>query len=278
MQRMPTPLSRVILHADDFGYSIDTTLSIRRCIDRGVITSTTVMANMPATDAALKHALQVQPGISVGVHLNLCEGRPLTRATSLVDRTGSFRGKRSVTVRALLHQLNSDDIERECSAQIARVIEAGVRVSHIDGHKHLHLLPGIASVVARVALAFGITRVRCPRGIAWRPHRLANGLAPLRLAAATLADHRFTAAGLVHPDRLVDIRDLVAAREQHDRVALMTTPSLLTEVMCHPGQPPRSDRPVRSSSSSSEEDFLLGADFAALLDAARLQRCTYWDC
>src|SRR5678810_446119 len=96
---------RLIIHADDFGETEQITLGICEGIEAAVITSTSIMANMPATDFALVRAAALADRASFGVHLNLCEGQPLTRAPSLTDSHGSFCSKRQLFLRSVSGQL-----------------------------------------------------------------------------------------------------------------------------------------------------------------------------
>src|SRR5262249_14728084 len=136
---------------------------IRSSIESGAVTSTSIMANMPGTDFALGCVAALADRVSFGVHLNLCEGIPLTAGRSLVDGRGQFHGKRQLFLRAVTGRLSLAEVEAEVTAQIARVRDAGVAISHLDGHKHLHQLPVVMTAVANVLPRFGIERVRITR-------------------------------------------------------------------------------------------------------------------
>ncbi|HEY6925174.1 MAG TPA: ChbG/HpnK family deacetylase, partial [Steroidobacteraceae bacterium] len=131
----------LVIHADDFGETVGITNGIRQGIEAGALTSTSIMANMPATSYALQRVGPLAAQASFGVHLNLCEGRPLTAATTLVGGTGEFLSKHQVINRAVSGKLALEELEKEIAAQIALVRDAGVAISHVDGHKHLHQLP-----------------------------------------------------------------------------------------------------------------------------------------
>src|SRR5665213_766927 len=91
----------LIVDADDFGETEQITLGICAGIDAGVVTSTSIMANMPATDFALAKARALSQRASFGVHVTLCEGRPLTSARSLTDAAGNFVSKRQLFLRSI---------------------------------------------------------------------------------------------------------------------------------------------------------------------------------
>ena len=94
-------MSGLIINSDDFGETIEITRGILEGIEGSVVTSTTILANMPGTDLAIEEAAGRGREASFGVHLNLCEGRPLTAPRTLMGRDGCFRPKRDVAVRAM---------------------------------------------------------------------------------------------------------------------------------------------------------------------------------
>lgn len=161
MSSATAPASKLIVHADDLGETAEITRGILECIDAGRVTSTTLMANMPATDLAIEEAARRGRRASFGVHLVLCEGPPLTKPRSLVGDDGEFLPKKKLGLRGLAGRLDPEDLEIELRAQIRRIVDGGVDVSHFDSHKHLHQLPVVRGVVAKLAKEFGVERVRC---------------------------------------------------------------------------------------------------------------------
>jgi hopanoid biosynthesis associated protein HpnK len=159
-----TPL-RLIVHADDFGMAEAVNAGIVEAHDRGIVTSTSIMATGPAFEHAVA-LTKTRPSLDVGVHLTLTEQRPLTGATtgaSLVGPDGRFPPHLvQFAARYLRGKVALDAVRKELDAQIRRVLDAGIAVSHLDGHQHVHVLPGIASIVADLAAAHGIKAVRYP--------------------------------------------------------------------------------------------------------------------
>ncbi|MGI6168741.1 MAG: carbohydrate deacetylase [Christensenellales bacterium] len=132
---------RLIVNADDFGYSSGVNRGILECFERGVVRSATVMANMPAFEEAAEIARRTSK-LAVGLHLNLSSGPSLTGRCSLTDDTGLF-------VRELDYfQVDEKDVEREFDAQMQRLLDGGILPSHIDSHHHVHRHPAIAQVIA----------------------------------------------------------------------------------------------------------------------------------
>src|SRR3569833_1740988 len=155
---MMTTAPCLILHADDFGETAEITAGICQAIEAGVVSSTSIMANMPGTEDALPRARQLADRASFGVHLNFCEGNPLTRGASLVDERGNFHAKRALFLRAIRGTLSPSELEAEITAQIARIHEAQKPKTQDEEHKHLHQLPVVRNAVARGLPRFGIER------------------------------------------------------------------------------------------------------------------------
>ena len=156
---------RIIINADDFGFSDDTVDAILDCFQQGTVTSASIMANMPATSRALAFA-RGHPEHSFGVHLTFVSDgpeRPLldpAEVPGLVDREGRFLPSNVVRIKALLRRLPEDQIAHEMTTQLAFVADHGVSISHVDSHGHVHKFASFREVLRRVLPRFGITRVR----------------------------------------------------------------------------------------------------------------------
>ncbi|MGQ9754379.1 MAG: carbohydrate deacetylase [Desulfotomaculales bacterium] len=138
----------VIVNADDFGYTPGVSRGIVRAARDGIVSSVSLLVNMPGTEFALAVARSGIPA-GVGVHLCLTKGRPLSEPRhipSLVNGKGEFVGRDR-----LLRAPNAGDVEREFYAQVAYVLSAGVQVTHLDTHHHIHRHPVILSALIRVA-------------------------------------------------------------------------------------------------------------------------------
>ena len=156
----------LIVNADDLGLHEDINRGIETAHVDGVVTS----ASLSAVGRAFEDALAVCrrcPDLDIGVHLTLVEESPLTdpsRLGGLVTREGLFHGSHSgLMARAVSGRLSRHAVRRELGAQVERVLEAGIRPSHLDAHQHVHLLPGIWPVVVDLAREHGIAWVRVPR-------------------------------------------------------------------------------------------------------------------
>ena len=270
--------TRLILHADDFGETAEITAGICQAIEAGVVTSTSIMANMPGTEDALPRVPALADRASFGVHLNFCEGRPLTRGATLVDEHGNFHGKRSLFLRAVRGTLSLAELEAEITAQIARIHDARIRISHVDGHKHLHQLPVVRTAVARVLPRFGIERVRVTRLT-----RLA-GAKPatlVREALAWQANRTFRRARLRSPARVVDLQAFMQPNKTQGGDYRSTlgrwAPEGPIEVFCHPGTKLADLEKPGSCRRFDELNYLLSPRFQELLSANRARMVSYWD-
>lgn len=264
----------LIIHADDFGETEQITLGICEGIEAGTITSASIMANMPATTFALQRVASLMERASFGVHLTLCEGRPLTRAPSLADARGNFCSKRELFLRSVTGRLRAAEVEAEIDAQVQRIAEGGVRISHLDGHKHLHQLPVVCRAVARVARRRGIERVRLAA-----MHHISGYRSPSSAVRELLSIHAgrvFRESQLRFPRRLVDIRTCMALADRPGEWARLAGGPGIVEMFCHPGTELADQEKPGSCVRSQELGFLLSARMRELLAASGSRLVNYW--
>ena len=159
-------MRRLIINADDFGFTSGVNRAIVEAHTRGVVTSSTLMANGPAFIEAAQLAKSA-PRLSVGCHVVLTDGEPILEAKQLpsLTRNAQFRdGMIAFAARAIAGRMDADEITVEAAAQIRKIQSAGIAVSHIDTHKHTHLFPKILHPLLRAAAACGVRSVRNPFG------------------------------------------------------------------------------------------------------------------
>ncbi len=262
------------MHADDFGETVEITAGICLAIEAGVLTSTSIMANMPGTQDALRKVAGLASRASFGVHLNLCEGEPLTTGRSLVDAAGRFHSKRSLLARSVTGQLALREVEAEIAAQIGLIRDHGVSISHLDGHKHLHQLPIVSTAVANVLPRFAIRRVRITRLGGLLQTRGATGL--VRELLAMKASRKFHEAGLRSPVRIVDLRPFMGGGAVPTPVSCVD-PRGPVELCCHPGTAAADVGKPGSHVRHAELEFLLSPGFFELLERASARLVSYWD-
>jgi hopanoid biosynthesis associated protein HpnK len=157
-------MKRLIVNADDLGLTKGINRAVVEGHLHGIITSASLLANGAAFGSAVALARQQTP-LGIGVHLNLTQGRPVaasSRVPSLLNPQGIFfSGPLNQIKRLLTGHATLSDVEIELRAQIEKVQRAGIRITHLDGHQHVHLLPSVFDVAIRLAKEFGIGAIRC---------------------------------------------------------------------------------------------------------------------
>lgn len=216
-------MKRLIVNADDFGFTRDVNAGIVEAHRDGILTATTLMANGDAFDDAIELA-RANPSLDIGVHFVLIGGQSLLSGRP-------FPGDVPSLVRAVYAgELNLYD---EFAAQARRIAAAGISPSHCDTHKHTHLLPPVCRALTTVAEEFGIPFLRRPADVALKYRApLSTKLVSIlmRLLARRIdpgvlrtTDH-FTGFALTGRFHSKDLRELFPQ-----------LPEGVTELMTHPG-------------------------------------------
>jgi hopanoid biosynthesis associated protein HpnK len=161
----------LIVNADDFGVTAGVNRAVMELHAAGVLTSATLMARAAATSEAVNMA-RATPSLGVGCHVVLVDGDPVLpckEIPSLVDpRTGRFHATLGAFLQRLLTgRIRSAEMQAEAAAQIALLQSAGVALTHIDTHKHVHMFPAVLKPVLRAAVGCGIRSIRNPFEPAW---------------------------------------------------------------------------------------------------------------
>jgi predicted glycoside hydrolase/deacetylase ChbG (UPF0249 family) len=177
----------VVFHADDFGMNGAVTAGILRGFTHGLLTSTALLANAPDAEAAIRewrllqgqHAagriasMEARTRLSeprepfeLGVHLNLTQGRPLTRnyPPELLDSAGRFCGVGRL-FRHLCRPRTAFEpaLRDELAAQIEYLLDRGVHPTHVNGHQYIEMLPGLRTALRTLISRYGIRTVRVAR-------------------------------------------------------------------------------------------------------------------
>lgn len=164
-------MSRLILNADDFGLTSGINRAIAELHRAGLLTSATLMAKAAATDDAIEIA-RATPSLGVGCHIVLVDGEPAQPAASLPTLTDRQTGQFHVTLgkflpRLLTGRIREAEVEAEALAQIRLLQSRGLRLTHIDTHKHTHMFPAVLRPLLRAAKRAGIHRIRNPFEPEW---------------------------------------------------------------------------------------------------------------
>lgn len=269
-------MKRLIITSDDFGLSSGVNRAVEQGWKTGILTSASLMAGGAAFREAVTIARR-NPGLQIGLHLTLVQGRavlPPDRIPSLVDAGGNFSdnpvtaGCRYFFDRGLYCQL-----KREIEAQITRVLDAGIPLTHIDGHLNIHLHPTVFRILAELMPRYGITSFRLSR------ERLSHNLRFDReRKAGKVIEHLIFGALADHARPVLDRLGILYAGEVKGVLnsGRMTEPYILniiedlqdglTELYFHPGILPDAEISRRMP------DYRHGEELAAITGRAVRER------
>ena len=231
---------KLVVNGDDLGLCDEVNEGIKRAHLHGILTSASIMANGAAFDHAV-NICRCLPDLDIGVHLTLVEETPVLRAAdiqSLVDPNSKFHANAlSFAAKYTAGRIALKDVERELEAQVRKVLDQGIQVTHLDGHQHLHMLPEIFRITVKLARKYGIRAIRYPsEGVSlamgnWRSLSRAIQLVPLsvccylqRKAGVFRTDHF---VGFIHGG-ILNQQNLARLIEHMPRDGTC-------ELMCHPG-------------------------------------------
>jgi chitin disaccharide deacetylase len=242
---------RLIVNADDFGFTAGVNRAIVEAHSHGIVTSSTLMATGQAFDDAANLA-KINPRLSIGCHIVLIDGKPVLSAENLPSLASGERGAarfhdglKLFAFRALTGGLKPSEIEAEATAQISKLQSAGIAVSHVDTHKHAHLFPAVLKPLLRASRACGIRALRNPFGprrplksteLLVRPG-LWSRYAEMKVLSRLSARFRESVAreGFITPDGTLGIEVTGALDEKLFRAIAAVIPHGTWEFVCHPG-------------------------------------------
>jgi predicted glycoside hydrolase/deacetylase ChbG (UPF0249 family) len=281
-------MKALVVNADDLGMTRGINRAIVEAHRTGIVTSTSLLANGAAFDDAVEQLRQC-PGLSVGLHINLTQGRPVADSarSSLVGGRGVFYSLPELAVRLSFGAVSMRDLEAEIAAQADLAIGAGITLIHFDSHENVHLHPRAALALANVAQRMNVRWVR------FRDQR---PLLPALLREAgllELSDHgrhllamlgyRRSGSGRDNrqgPRRIVGAPQLLRASPRQLFGALV--PSLedgVTEWVCHPAYADGELRawlaPAEAQRREDELRMLTDPESRARLDAAGVRLVDY---
>ncbi len=266
-------LRNVILCADDFGLSDGVSRGIAELAQMGRLSATGAMTNMPGWRRAAPDLKPLKERIGIGLHLNLTTGTPLGPMARLAS-AGCFPPLRSLLATAFRGGLDGAEIRGEIARQLDAFEEAhGEAPSFVDGHQHVHVLPGVREALLQVLRDRGyagrvwlrdpadrtIAILRRPvgRGKALVVRGLARGFARDAQAAGFVTNRGFS--GFAPFDLSVPARRIFDSA--------LSNPGRTPLVMCHPGY---GDDELRGldpavESRAAELEYLRSEEFVDLL-------------
>jgi len=247
------PARLLIVNADDIGMTEPVTDAIVDCHRDGIVTSATLMANMPAAEYAARRAKEC-PELGIGLHLNLSEGFPLSpleEVRDLVDGEGRFLPLSRQIANLWSGRDRGAQVETELRRQVERALELGIRPTHFDSHHGVQKRPLVRRAILRLARRYGIPAARTHLGGWWYAAdapaavrarcALRNAAGAHRQAMLVWNHHVLRRGGLKTPDRKLAPHKLLpipAGPKERLVAALVSLPEGVTEILSHPGYAP----------------------------------------
>ena len=268
--------TRLIINADDFGAAPEIDEAIRDLITAGALRDVSVLANGPTVEPALEW-LRSHPEVSVGVHLNAVEFKPLSdvrEVACLVDGDGYFVGLTELLLRwgrspARVTRALAIEWER----QIRRLVDAGLCITHLDSHRHVHALPGGWRIALELSRDWRIPALRLPKeplGLRARPF----GSLALR-SAQCLGRLVSSSPPILHNDHFLGFRRAGEYTLPALRTDLRNLTSGVTELALHPSLVDH--RPYPAMRGDGERRLLLDPQLPSLLASLGIERMTWRD-
>jgi predicted glycoside hydrolase/deacetylase ChbG (UPF0249 family) len=244
-------VKNLIVNADDLGWTGGVNLGIAEAHGNGIVTSASLLANGEAFVSAVELA-KGREDLGVGVHLNLSDGPPTAPrelVISLLNDEGVFAGgPESILVKLARRSMLLSEVEEEWDAQIAKVREAGISPTHLDGHKHVHMLPGLFEIALKLAKRHEIGAIRVSHESSSMRAALASGEKQKASQVLKQGVHARALKLLAREARQYAERVGIATTDYFCGIAqtgeltlagvaklLRTLPEGTTELMCHPG-------------------------------------------
>jgi len=280
---------RLIVNADDLGMNRGITDAILIAHRHGIVTSASLMANMRAAEYAIGQ-LRRAPRLGVGVHLNICQGRPLlpeSEVSSLLDAAGNFLAPGAIMRKLWRWQAAERQIEAEFRAQIQWMKNRGIHPTHADSHHHMHLYPAAIRPFARAVQAEGIPCARSPRCGVWPKNgRIAAAHRGTALRRVLVQSYRSALQstvlrGVSTPDSRVSCppseRGNLDALRGHWKAAFENLPEGTFELVCHPGiaEPGFSEADAIGVQRELELRVLMDPELRVTLDRCGVALITY---
>jgi hopanoid biosynthesis associated protein HpnK len=229
----------LIVTADDFGLAPEVNAAVETAHKDGILTAASLMIGAPAAADAIGRARRM-PSLKVGLHIVLTDGYPVSPASrlpNLVDRSGRFRSDMGgASVRIFFDPMARRQVADEIAAQFEAFLATGLRLDHVDCHKHWHLHPTVSDLILDIGQRYGMTALRIPS----EPVRVLRliekqtRLSWVTSTCAALLKARVQQRRLFAADRVFGLAWSGAMTESRVAGLLMHLPDGLTEIYFHP--------------------------------------------
>lgn len=217
---------RIIINGDDFGISQEVNKAISECFEERILTSTTLMVNMPYAGEAVELAKEQGFYESVGLHFNLTGGTPLTDNIKAMKRfcrkDGTFNAyfQKHTASRLKLTKEELACVAEEAEAQIRKYISYGLPARHLDSHHHVHTNMPVWKVLVPLLHKYDFRSVRLSRNLFKRT-------APLNAVYKKFFNSGLKKSRFITTDYFGSFKDLQKCRR-------MLKDNTLLELMLHP--------------------------------------------
>ena len=273
-------IRRVVITADDAGIAVETNRAVEMAHRHGILTSASLMANMPAFEDAVAMSKR-NPALGVGVHLVLTSGRPISapaKVPLLVNGDGMFKYGHAALSRLVLGPSRTAalaQIDDEFVAQVEKARQAGLDIDHLDGHGHVHMIPGVWALVNRLAKGCRLVvrnSSERPTWNNWRRNRAINLAKTLVLKGFARANQTSSAPGV----QFAGVMDSGCVNVRVLRGLLRNLAPGTSEIVTHPSYAISAEsrlccsgedlRFLRSPGRSSELAALLNSKLRTILE------------
>ena len=231
----------MIVTADDFGLAPEVNAAVETAHSNGILTAASLMIGAPAAADAVDRARRM-PSLKVGLHIVLTDGHPVSPASrlpNLVDRSGRLRSDMArSSVRIFVDPMVRRQVADEIAAQFEAFLATGLRLDHVDCHKHWQLHPTISGLILDIGQRYGMTALRIPsepvRVLRLIEKQTSSKLSWVTSTCATLLKARVRRRRLLAADRVFGLAWSGAMTETRLAGLLAHLPDGLTEIYFHP--------------------------------------------
>lgn len=276
-------MHRLIINADDLGINSQRSHGIFMAAEQGVVTSASLIVNMPDSDAASKRAQERD--LPTGLHLNLTTGAPISKPNdvkSLLTTDGYFLGRETLQRKLREEEVDPGDIEREARAQIEWFLEHRGVLTHVDSHHHIHIHPFVLQSMTSVLDRYGVSFVRIPSEpsvpFGFMIDKKQSEYIEELSHQAEAARKQLAAIGIRSSDNFRGLTLAGNASMRNMRHVLNRVPEGITEWMVHPGSPNPSGEPFdRDPQRQTELNILMSDDTREEIASKEFELCSYAD-
>lgn len=256
--------AKTIINADDFGWDSSATLAILKLAENYSISSTTVLAN--CVEPADLKTLILMDHISVGLHINLISGFPLSEPSkieTLVDPdSGTFFSAKDLWLKYLLGKVSPSHIEMEIKNQYVFLMDHGCDVSHADSHQHIHIYPGLSREIMNVLDKLKVQKVRNCNIAEFSDARrfIIKAFNTISALKPNISTNGLISAFSIYKE--IDLELLKI------KIVPIMLKKRITELMVHPGVGDREDSYLQRK---AEYDFLMAGEWKEVFKKYRIE-------